>query len=174
MLAAPALIVLVQFALLAASKPGEYGRFFLLPDVALAISAVLSMAILIRPRSVFVPLLVLLLVLQGYHAGRYLLGFLADAQSFNSRTMTAGWLDSVVSPTNDRLWIDAEPAPYVMPPVNVFRWKLILPPPGQELQDDQWTASIRTLPWRQNTPISWANIFFETALNPAPPLTAQR
>ena len=51
LLAAPAVLILAQFVALAAGKPGEYGRFAVLPDVALGIAAVVGISRVFQHRA---------------------------------------------------------------------------------------------------------------------------
>jgi len=128
LLAAPVLLIAMQFVALAAGKPGEYGRFAVLPDIALAMAA----AVAIRRYVSQVPLrLVLLAGLLGgasFSGYAYLAGFVRDSARETSRMQAAGVLQKYCDHGARALGIQAEPAPYTLPPVNLFRWRILLLP----------------------------------------------
>jgi hypothetical protein len=183
LLAAPALLILVQFIALAAGKPGEYGRFAVLPDIGLAIAAI---ALVWRTmpaksgRAVGGAVLVLMTALSG---GLYLYGFQSDSRPVTSRLFAAERLQMLQSRGGSSLGVFAEPAPYALPPVDLFAWRIhllpnhrtetwaerpqvVIRPPGLLADRDvgpltgfqAWTAG--SLP-ADPTPISWANKRFE-------------
>ncbi len=62
------------------------------------------------------------------------------------------------------LAIDAEPAPYTLPPVDLFRWKIVLLPRDSAMQVD---ADVRIDPVDQiGAPISWAEKPFRIEVRP--------
>jgi hypothetical protein len=145
LLAAVVLLVLAQYVALAAGKPGEYGRFATFPDVALAIAAVSGAALWVRQRLVAGAILSLLLLATAGRGLDYVGGFLADARHPTSRLDAAQWialsnLAAGRSTTTIATW--AEPAPYVMPPVNLFRDRLLLLPDGYEPHAGDWPADL--------------------------------
>lgn len=179
LLATVSLIVLLQFVLLAGGKPGEYGRFALLPDIALAITAIIALA---TARLEFGPILrtillsALCLIVIPYGA-QYSYAFRRDTRLVTSRLRTAEDLKTLPG----SIGLRDEPAPYLMPPVNLFERNLILLP-RSEIKDKRLTSGINfiltpvdqpddypgatvLLPARWNrgpflsraTPISWAN-----------------
>ena len=156
----------VPFAVAAAGKPGEYARFALVPDIALMIAAFCAVGWLARGRAVQAILGLVLIAAAGAYSFAYERGFVRDASGENSRTEWAVELNEMlqqiprgVVPT---LWVDAEPAPYCMPPVDLFRWRIILYPKSASfvLPDDQPYLrpgdSVDVL-MPGVTPISWAN-----------------
>jgi hypothetical protein len=169
----PVILILTQFIALAAGKPGEYARFALFPDITLAMLAILGLARIFPSRLAQIPLCAVILFTQAFHCFGYLQGFRADTTASSSRRMSAAYLASMAD-RDHRLLIEAEPAPYILPPVDVFHWQLILPPRNSPVAPDSYDASVRTLSWHKGTPMSWANIFFVLSENPAPPLTTQR
>jgi hypothetical protein len=128
LLAAPAVLVAIQFVALAAGKPGEYGRFAILPDTLLAIEAVVALATFVhrpRHRNIIYAVLFLFTVIPGW---MYLRRFIADSSATTTRLQEAGELASL--PPEDAIAVEAEPAPYSLPPVNVFERQILLLPRG--------------------------------------------
>jgi hypothetical protein len=160
MLAVVAVVMAIPFVALAAGKPGEYGRFALVPDAALAIAAVMAVdAFGGRGK---LGLAMLLLVTTGLFGMNYTAGFARDASPSSSRMLAAKYMRGL---PGDRLAIAAEPAPYCLPPVDLFRWKLLLIRPWDQAKADaNADATCRSVdysPARVNwifaTPLSWAN-----------------
>ncbi|HZZ42324.1 MAG TPA: hypothetical protein VFE58_05265 [Tepidisphaeraceae bacterium] len=172
-------IVLLQFILLASGKPGEYGRFALLPDITIAIAAVITLTHFrweIGP--ILRSLLLIALALSVIPFGiEYIYAFYRDTSLVTSRLEAAFELDSFPG----AIGLKDEPAPYLMPPVNLFERNLVLLPttlpPGiqvdftlQPLDDPtqiprnsllvptHWNSG--TL-WRPATRLSWANKRFQ-------------
>jgi hypothetical protein len=145
LLAAVGAPVLVQYLSLAAGKPGEYGRFVTFVDIALVIAAVSAIAAWARHAffsSAIISLLLAATMLRGLD---YLYGFIADSRKVTSRIEAAQWIEAANTvdgraSTTYAVW--AEPAPYVMPPVNLFRDRLILLPEGYEPRAGQWPAEV--------------------------------
>jgi hypothetical protein len=180
LLAAPAILIFVQFTALAAGKPGEYGRFAVYPDIALAIAAVTAVHALLsaRSRGVIFSLLVISSAVFGWS---YLARFRSDASDHSSRLAYAQVLDHLAAQGADTLGLGAEPAPYNLPPVDLFRWRLLLVPEvpsGNEFPDflirplgvrrfsAAWTSIYRGVgpeSLRDSDPaaISWAGKYFE-------------
>jgi hypothetical protein len=184
LLAAVAVIVLIQFVLLAGGKPGEYGRFALVPDIALAIAAVMAVAgarAEVGPilRTILLAVLSLATVPYGLE---YVYAFRRDTRSITSRIRAAEELKTMFG----AIGLYDEPAPYLMPPVNLFDRNLILLPRGIKTdpaevpvnftlrpvdRPEEWADGPVLLPsrWRRGTlffratPISWANKRFELA-----------
>lgn len=182
LLAVVAAIILLQFVLLAGGKPGEYGRFALVPDVAFAIAAVMGIA---GARAEVGPILRAIL-LSGLalatlpYGAEYVYAFRRDARPITSRIRAAEELKSMPG----SIGLYDEPAPYLMPPVNLFERNLILLPregpvdpasvpvdfslrpiddprhvlSGTVLLPTRWNYG--TL-WLRATRISWANKRFE-------------
>lgn len=127
LVAAPGALILLQFIALAAGKPGEYGRFAVFPDVALALAAIAAVARTLTGlrRLVLLGAFLLVTVLPGY---MYLHGFIQDARPLTSRLRTANLLQHLGETGARTIGIHAEPAPYVMPPVDLFEQRLVLLP----------------------------------------------
>lgn len=137
LLAAPAVLVLVQMISIGAGKPGEYGRFAVYPAAALAICAGVGAERFLRRAwgawwaRVLFCVLVVILPINGL---RYLAGFWRDASEHNSRLDAARWLAEHLPDSEARCVAHlAEPAPYATPPHNLFdhSWYL-LPEPGED------------------------------------------
>ena len=144
LLLAPATATAVQVLAFAAGKPGEYGRFGLLTDVALAIAAVTSASVFVKPTGLRAMILVILPLCAAPAAWRYMRGFVADCGQHNSRMAEARrlqqMLQELVANRDPRggpliLATAAESAPYCMPPVDLFRWQVILLPKGKGLEE---------------------------------------
>lgn len=148
LLAVPAIAVLLQFVLLAIDdegpKPAEYARFALFPIACVSIAAsmlVHRLAEVSRPKvgklgSVWLTLPALITFPAGLP---YLSAFLVDVQRRSAASDIDGW-------TGDTLRVGAEPAPYSMPPVDLWRWRLVLD------EDDSNVVATDDGP----TPMSWA------------------
>jgi hypothetical protein len=136
MLAGVCVLVLIQFFMLATDKPGEYGRFALLPDVALGIAAVIGVARIAKRPILRVPLLAILVISTGFFGAAYVWHFIRDAQPMSSRLIAAKRLAEQASAGARKLEITAEPAPYSMPPVDLFTWQITLLPRGQAVTSD--------------------------------------
>lgn len=131
----PALLVAVQFVALGQGKPGEYGRFALLPDAMLALAGVAGAARL-PSRRARVAVLGLLFVSTASFGAVYLDKFIADARPHTTRLAEAARLAELNSAGASRLLVTAEPAPYCLPPVNVFAWEIELAPRGRSVTGD--------------------------------------
>ena len=188
LLLAVAMPVIIQFFLLASGKPAEYARFALLPDIILAIAAVVGCSSVRSPllRWTLVALLCLTTVSGGTS---YLLQFHRDAGNSPTRLIAAEHLESLREAGAATLAIDAEPAPYCLPPVNLFDWKIVLLARGASTPD--W-ADVRIDPvdvapaaagaasngrrlkyWNEplllSTPITWAAKSFAVETRDMPP-----
>jgi Dolichyl-phosphate-mannose-protein mannosyltransferase len=139
-------LVLVQFVLLAAGKPGEYGRFAILPAIVLALSA----ATLIgrAPLRTFekIESLGLLLVLTILPSLVYLHGFVRDSGPEPRRLADAAVLEQLHRIGATTLGVDREPAPYRLPPVNLFEWRIVLLPDSFDLVSGQAPVDVIVRP----------------------------
>jgi hypothetical protein len=143
LLIAPMLMVLVQFILLATGKPGEYARFALVPNIVLAIAAVLLLSGL-RRTALRVPALVLLCIATGIWGAGYVWHFARDADARSTRIIAAERLEALRK-NRVLLAIDAEPAPYSLPPVDLFQWKLVLTPTIDHRPPNKFDVHIRAI-----------------------------
>jgi hypothetical protein len=125
------LLVGVQFFLLAAGKPGEYGRFALLPATVMCILAVTSFWTFLPPARV--AFLSTLLICTAWFGTNYIVHFSADDDAVMSpRILTADAIRTLKRTPAKTLAIVAEPAPYSVPPVDLWHWELQLLPQGAE------------------------------------------
>jgi hypothetical protein len=126
LLAAPALLTLVQFVALGAGKPGEYARFGILPDTFLAIEAVVAVVTFFRGARTRKIALGVLVGSTGLFGGTYLLRFLGDSVGPATRTRAAAEFAQLLP--GKAIAVEAEPAPYSLPPVNLFDRRVVLVP----------------------------------------------
>jgi hypothetical protein len=174
--AAVGAIVLIQFILLAEGKTAEYARFALTLDVLLAIAAagaIAELPITAREKQLACTLLVAGTLFYGI---RYDINFIADNSSHSTRRDSA---DAIAEATHQStiLNVYAEPAPYCLPPVDLFHWQIFLQPRDAKFAPAPAAVGIRTVdyprlinplaPVRASSPISWANKPFEIS-GPAP------
>ena len=150
---APTILVMLQFVLLADGKPPEYARFGLLPDTFLVVGAFAGVALL-RQRGARATLAIALALLTLPFGLLYVRAFVRDARPVTSRLATARHISDLGVKT---IHIVAEPAPYCMPPVDLFRQQLILTTPDESAGAD---VHLRVDPQRSATPISWADVPF--------------
>jgi hypothetical protein len=157
LLAAPAILVTIQFLLLATNKPPEYARFALLIDVLLLVTTMAAIGRLNSTRARHVLAMALLAFTLPF-ALPYVAGFVRDASPRPSRLIAAERLKDLLDQgTATSLELSAEPAPYCMPPLDLFRTRLILPPTGGSAAAD---VSLRLNPAGTRAPISWADVRF--------------
>jgi hypothetical protein len=131
LLGVPALVVTIQFFALGAGKPGEYGRFALLPDTGLCLAAVAGVFGLLGASRARAGVVAVLVLGTGFFGATYVARFVADSRERTNRLTVAEHLNEFPRfgwPTVD---VTAEPAPYCLPPVNLFDQKIVLLPPGQ-------------------------------------------
>jgi hypothetical protein len=124
-LAAMSLLFAVQFVLLGAGKPDEYGRFGVFQDCALAIAAAAVTAATGRRSRWAGGLLAIVLVAGCLHTSTgYLLSLRADATGQGSRDHAAAQLH--IDFPNAPVAVVAEPAPYACPPLPFDRTRVVL------------------------------------------------
>ncbi len=144
-------LIFVQFVLIGAGKPAEYGRFGVVTDVALAIAAACALTHpwprtgawagargAVRCFVAVVPLVVVTGA-TAYFGYRYLANFVADASRDNTRIRAA----AALQPLNRGLAVLAEPAPYSCPPLDFARSRLWLFPSLQSWRGDCEAAGLR-------------------------------
>jgi hypothetical protein len=194
LLAAACIAVLVQFALLATNKPGEYGRFAVLPDMGLAIAAACGVSVALRSaiqrRFAFSILLISVIACGAAYEWQ----FIRDARQPQTRLLAAEKLKSVTADAKT-IVVWADPAPYNLPPVNLFEKDIVLAPRGifpsggvvvsvnpvDEVPREVPVAErdrveYLTTPSFISTPISWAGKSFEVIKrdSPAPPVAPRK
>ncbi len=164
-----AVVVLVQCVTYAWNKPGEYARFALFADVALMLAAFFAIGRFVRNTAGRVVLAFLLVGCACTYSFAYERGFLRDSLPDDSRVRAGKEIGGRASDRGEagNLYIVSEPAPYCLPPVNLFGWHIVLLPRGEE-----WPAGGEggILVRVENTvevfdpsvsPISWADQRFE-------------
>jgi hypothetical protein len=173
-LAAVSVLAAIQFVATAAGKPGEYGRFALLPNAAIAI-ACFAMASKLPKYPILIA--IELLIPTALWGALYVSGFKSDnAQSARTsraaiasnlemelEARTAAYRGTSVRPT---LGVFLDPAPYCLPPVDLDGWKIIRLPAGFDAQHGPAVADVIVTPddspfyiwW---TPLSWAQKNFK-------------
>jgi hypothetical protein len=175
LLGAPAAIILIVFALFAGNKPGEYARFAVLADTALMLAAFFVLGRLDSPWAVRSVVGMMLVVMTALRGAAYERGFVRDSSSDGSRMQAAAAIDARLSAAlqNPTLYVQSEPAPYCLPPVNLFRWRIILLPAGGQIPPGL-APGVMVKPDDSidifdpaATPISWANKAFDVAALPA-------
>ncbi len=123
LLALPAIAITLICAAVSAGKPGEFGRFFILPDVAMLIGVMVALGKLPRQwNKRFVGIVVLLLIIQA--SKDYLRAFLEDSSERGSRIQLANELHGRGGRHGIAMY--AEPAPYCLPPINLFANRFLL------------------------------------------------
>jgi hypothetical protein len=145
LLATPALLLTVQFVAFAAGQPGEYARFALFIDVCLAVAAACAARRVLRdgwPRWSALSLLLLTAVPCGC---AYQRAFMADRDLETSRTRAADRIEFYKGNGLRTLAVSREPAPYAVPPVNVFHWRVLLLPSEQSIVDAGIDAAFRAV-----------------------------
>jgi hypothetical protein len=179
----PAAVFFLQFVLIGAGKPAEYGRFGIFPNTALAIGAACFVSLAIRRfvrteakvGAVGVAgavLSVSLISWTGLCGWGYLEGFMADASEKNSRVALASSLSTLDrDPQSERLsqplGTFAEPAPYCYPPIDFAHADVRLipfPDEGGVVGGSSPVAIIAPLETTR-TPTSWANKDFFDSRN---------
>jgi hypothetical protein len=171
LLVIPALIVLIQFDLFAGNKPGEYARFALFADTALLLAAFIGIGRVFRSVPLQAVFGIVVVVFTILHSAAYERGFINDSLSDDSRMRAAAAIDGRLADAGPLpvLYVTAEPAPYCLPPVNLFRWRVILLPADGEIPAG-FPAGVLVKPRQEvkvmnpsATPISWANMGFDVA-----------
>jgi hypothetical protein len=171
MLALPAALIAVQSAMLAAGKPGEFGRFLLVPDLFLGIEAVVAVATFVRPATARHIVLALLCLGTALAGGIYLRGFLRDSRPATSRLAAAERLRQLNANGARSMAVSADPAPYCLPPVNLFAWQIVKVPattaqrprPETDVLVRPVDVSAGAPPGMPQARISWADKHFETS-----------
>jgi hypothetical protein len=128
LLGVPSALILLQFTLLAAGKPGEFGRFFILPDIALVLAATVLVSCIGWGRMIEAALCALLVLVAAYQGLAYSAAFGQDTQQTASRMIAAARLEALWQQGARTLAVRAEPAPYSLPPIDITSWKLLLLP----------------------------------------------
>ncbi len=143
LLALPAIAITALYAVVAAGKPGEFGRFFILPDVALLIGAVMALRRFTHAR---IQRLVgsFLLFLIAWAGAKYLAGFEYDARGSGTRDRLAAMI-AKVSKSENAIVVYTEPAPYCFPPADLFQNRVLLLPLQQSIETSSVDWFIRPI-----------------------------
>ncbi|MBC8104982.1 MAG: glycosyltransferase family 39 protein, partial [Anaerolineae bacterium] len=165
MLAAASAIILIQFFMLATNKPAEYARFALLPDIAMTIVAFAGLASF-KPRIAY-SIAAMALIPTAFAGASYVWHFIDDSQDRSTRIIAAERLQKHVRDGATTIAVGAEPAPYSVPPVDLFRTRLILQGDSSRVDIAMRTVDVVrsrgagveywARPRLIGTPISWAH-----------------
>ncbi len=123
----PALGNLVPFTLFAGNQDAAYGRFALLADMVLCMAAVVILGRMVRHGFGRVVILSFLLAATAFAGYDYLQAFQNDTRGLTSRLATACNIRQLEGRAT-ALGVFNNPAPYSVPPVNLFHWRLELLP----------------------------------------------
>jgi hypothetical protein len=176
MLIIPVAIVLMQFLILADNKPAEYGRFSLFAVVGLAVASAWGLSLVPR-ESVRASLAgVVFLVVGWVGTMPYVTAFSLDARSAGTRSLLAIELNDLAR-FGKTLSLHAEPAPYTLAPIDLWRWRVLLEPKNTPVRGDVFVrpydtpADLAPIPAGATrhfitadahpAPITWANKPFE-------------
>ncbi|MCC6239043.1 MAG: hypothetical protein IT448_01905 [Phycisphaerales bacterium] len=119
--------VFLPFVLFAKDRPTEFARFAALGHIALLLAAIGLIAQLRQPATRAL-VWVALIGWVGISGLGYLKAFQDDAQQRGSRQMGAEILQILHASGYRTLYVQAEPAPYCLPPVDLSSWQIILLP----------------------------------------------
>jgi Dolichyl-phosphate-mannose-protein mannosyltransferase len=169
LLAVPAILVAIQYVLLARGKPAEYGRFALTLDVMLALAVAAAVGSIGKSSGSRIAA-AMLVICTGLGGVRYVANFVQDSTIDSSRRVAGEELSQLTRKARV-IAVTAEPAPYCLPPVDLFDCKIVLLPRGTQAgQFDlgPHVISVKAVdgpvePWWRASPISWANKPFAIA-----------
>lgn len=173
LLAIPTVLVLLQFVAFAAGKPAEYARFALLPAAVLGVLGVWAMSTIAQPWLRMTAFVAAPLAIGLTGTWPYVTAFAADVTAVNTRTRAA---DVLRRTTGSVVQVKAEPAPYSVPPVDLWAKRLLLTPPNSAPTGDVSVRAIddpdalappppgyrrQIIAGDRAAPITWANKPFE-------------
>jgi hypothetical protein len=134
------------------------------------IEAMVAIATFIRRPAWRMGCFVMLVASTGYTGGLYLRGFVRDASGQTSRMVAGAHLQGLLNSGDKVLITRNEPAPWSLPPVDLFRWRIVLPPIGKQEHQPVVAEEVTCGPsdlspgdqhtivkWLVSTPISWAS-----------------
>ena len=171
LLAAVTLPVGMAFVIFASGQPADYARFALPFDAFLAIEAIVAVETFVSSRRWRAVVFSMLVATTGFMGLQYLVGFERDTRPETSRTMAAARLADLLHKEEATLATLQEPAPWSLPPVDLYRWRIVLTPRGWP-GDRPFPGAIATVSpadfptnsslahWVFGTPISWADKSF--------------
>lgn len=146
LIAAPALTVALVMALLGAGKPAEYGRFVMLTDCALLLGAFVAGDRFLKGKVERIAAPLILIATTAFFGLIYLRGFYRDASPEPSRLVQAAAIQKLWRQGYRTLATPRDPAPYNLPPVNLFDWHLYLLPRHQALRTDEMLPDVIVRP----------------------------
>ena len=183
LLAVPSLVVAGQFILFAAGQPVDYARFALPFDIFLAIEAVVVVATFVRSRTGRSTCYSLLILSTAIMGSFYVRAFVRDASDRTTRLAAAERVQMVLDAGNQVLITQEEPAPWSLPPADLFRWRIVLPPRARwhaaqvagdvSIRPVDWTGAVEN-DWMKrvtSTRLSWASKPFEVESTDQPDST---
>ncbi len=137
LLAAPAFLSLVQFAVFAHGQGGEYARFAMLVDATLGLAAVVALDAFTRYWNRRTICQIVLLFATAVPGAGYVWAYVRDYLPDTTRNVQAEHLADLQRGGARTLAVDRVPAPYCLPPVNLFEWRIcLLPSEGYRLPGD--------------------------------------
>jgi 4-amino-4-deoxy-L-arabinose transferase-like glycosyltransferase len=175
LLAAATLPVGLAFVLFASGQPADYARFALPFDAFLAIEAIVAVETFVRHPRWRAACLTTLVLTTAFMGVEYVAGFARDSGSRTSRTIVAAKLAGMLRDGGSVLASREEPAPWSLPPVDLFRWQIVLPPRSWP-QDQPFAGAVVNVAPEDfsegsllkrlffSTPISWADKPFRIQL----------
>jgi hypothetical protein len=162
LLIVPAAIGAAQFFVFAVNQPSDYGRFALLPDIVLALAAILGAAIIVKNSRWRNIVLIVLFLTTAAAGALYLQRFVRDCRASTSRMREAEALQRMCDSHSPTIAVLAEPAPYNTPPLDVFRWRIKLLPRGADRDPDPDLGQITIHP--DDRTIAWADKQFNSII----------
>src|SRR4051812_49277853 len=108
----PALLVAIQFVMLATNKPAEYARFAIFLDIALLLSAFAGIAASFKHSYVRYGAAIALLICTGIFGAGYVWHFGRDAIARTTRLIDAERLEKIRMQGAREIAIYSDPAPY--------------------------------------------------------------
>jgi hypothetical protein len=135
LLAAATFPVAIVFFLFATNQPADYARFALPFDVFLAVEAVAAVATFVHKPVARVLCFGILVATTAFNGSSYLHGFIRDSSSQTTRLADARRIRALLASGSRVLASREEPAPWSLPPVDLFQWQVILPP--RDLPEDE-------------------------------------
>lgn len=116
--------ILIQFFGLAEAKPAEYARFAIFPAITLPLIAFSAIKWSTRSRRDERSIAVALCVAAAVYVFNYLRHFAMDCGGQTSRLIAAKQLAAKLVDESNVIDVRAEPAPYCLPPLDLFRWNI--------------------------------------------------
>jgi Dolichyl-phosphate-mannose-protein mannosyltransferase len=175
-----ALAICFQFIVLAGGQPADYARFALFFDVYLAIMAVVSVQKLVRSAAGRAACFAILILTTGWMGSLYVRGFVRDSGPNTTRILATPKVQEVLGTETHTLATapQLEPAPWSLPPADLWRWTIMVPPRGNA-QETSTGAKVIVRPVDlpagsrnpvikalYSTPISWASKIFVVETRP--------